>query len=558
MLLAGCGGGEEPSDEAASGQTTPSPRATTAPTPTVAPVIDLSQDQPIDMETGVFATGYVRAAQDADLVFQVNGEVDEVLVEEGDYVQEDELLAVLDTRRFDQDVRNAEAALIRARADQLALVEDPQPEQVQAAQAAVNQASGRLNQAQGSVTSQDIAAAQATLEEARAALADLEDGPAEPLEIEQAQARYREALNSLQRTRDQLSHAKTQAEINMQQAAERVRSAQVNYSSAYWDWQYVRDHGKAPPRTELDEQMGPSLADQGQQSYRNQLNQAEINLRQAEDSLRAAEKNLEEARLAEIEGIQAAESRVEQTRISVEQLQEPADPDQLAAARARVANAEANLARLQGQQRAGELQAAQASLESAQAQLDQLYSDPTESQSIRAEAGIASAEANLEQARLNREYAEIRAPFAGEVAAVNIDPGDPAITAGAGGQPAIRLVDLSDLYVEVDVTDADIARVNRGQPARVVADALPDQTFIGEVTFVSPAAETNQQGVITYLVRILLDEKDLPLRAGMSVSVTILPEDAEVDTGEDEDAEADSNSIDEDADTDNDRSEDEE
>jgi HlyD family secretion protein len=134
---------------------------------------------------------------------------------------------------------------------------------------------------------------------------------------------------------------------------------------------------------------------------------------------------------------------------------------------------------------------------------------------------------------------------------VNIDPGDPAITAGAGGQPAIRLVDLSDLYVEVDVTDADIAQVNRGQPARVVADALPDQTFIGEVTFVSPAAETNQQGVITYLVRILLDEEDVPLRAGMSVSVTILPEDAEVDTGEDEDAEAETDaSSDEDTNTD--------
>jgi HlyD family secretion protein len=555
LLLAGCGGGE-PSEEAADGQTTPSPRATTAPTPTTEPVIDLSQDQPLDIETGVFATGYVRAAQDADLVFQVNGEVDEVLVEEGDYVQEDELLALLDTRRFDQDVRNAEAALIRARADQLSLVEDPQPEQVQAAQAAVNQAAGRLNQAQGSVTPQDIAAAQATLEEARTALADLQDGPAEPLEIEQAQARYREALNSMQRTRDQLSHAKTQAEINLQQAAERVRSAQINYSSAYWDWQYVRDHGKAPPRTELDEQRGPSLADQGEQSYRNQLNQAEINLQQAEDSLRAAEKNLEEARLAEIEGIQAAEARVEQASITVEQLQEPADPDQLAAAQARVANAEANLARLQGQQRAGELQAAQASLESAQAQLDQLYSDPTESQSIRAEAGIASAEANLEQARLNREYAEIRAPFAGEVATVNIDPGDPAITAGAGGQAAIRLVDLSDLYVEVDVTDADIAQVNRGQPARVVADALPDQAFIGEVTFVSPAAETSQQGIITYLVRILLDEEDVPLRAGMSVSVTILPEDAEVDIGEDEDAEADSSDGDgADADTQSDEDE---
>jgi HlyD family secretion protein len=189
-----------------------------------------------------------------------------------------------------------------------------------------------------------------------------------------------------------------------------------------------------------------------------------------------------------------------------------------------VANAEANLARLQGLQRAGEIEAAQASLEAAQAQRDQLFSDPTESQSIRAEAGISRAEANLEQARLNREYAELQAPFAGEIAAINIDPGDPAITAGAGGTPAIRLVDLSQLYVEVDVPDADIAQVEKGQPANVVADAIPGEVFEGTVSFVSPAAETSPQGVTTYMVRIELDnedDRDLTLRAGMSVSVTI-------------------------------------
>jgi multidrug resistance efflux pump len=39
---------------------------------------------------------------------------------------------------------------------------------------------------------------------------------------------------------------------------------------------------------------------------------------------------------------------------------------------------------------------------------------------------------------------------------------------------------------------------------------------------VSPASETNPQGITTYLVRIELDNsEELPLRVGMSVSVTI-------------------------------------
>jgi HlyD family secretion protein len=475
------------------------------------------------MLEGVFATGYVRAAQDADLVFQVSGEVDRVLVEEGDMVTESQVLAILDTRRFDQDVRNAEAALISARADQLALIEDPTDEQLRAAEAQVAQATGNLNQVQGRVTSEDLAAARASIEEARAALADLEEG-ADTLDVQQAQTRVEQARANLDTQRTRLSQAKTQAEINVQQAADNVRSAQVRYSAAYWDWRYVRDHGSAPPRTERE--PTPNLSSQGEQEYRFQLEQAELDLQSAEDRLESALKSLEEAIENEQSGVQQAESQLQEAQIALDQVLEPADPDQFAAARARVANAEANLARLQGQQRVGELEAAQASLEAAQAQRDQLFSDPTESQSIRAEANISRAEANLEQARLNREYAELQAPFAGEIAAVNIDPGDPAITAGAGGRPAIRLVDLSQLYVEVDVPDADIDEVEKGQPANVVADAIPGEVFEGTVSFVSPAAETSAQGVTTYMVRINLEndeDRNLPLRAGMSVSVTIEP-----------------------------------
>lgn len=518
LAAAGCGGDAETAQEEPTAEgTAPATTPTSQPTP----AIIIPEPSEMEMLEGVFATGYVRAAQDADLVFQVSGEVDRVLVEEGDMVDEGEALAVLDTRRFDQDVRNAEAALISARADQLALIEDPTDEQLRAAEAQVAQAAGNLGQVQGRVTSEDLAAARASIEEARAALADLQDG-SDNLDIQQAQTRVAQASANLDTQRTRLSQAKTQAEINVQQAADNVRSAQVRYSAAYWDWRYVRDHGSAPPRTERE--PTPNLSAQGEQEFRNMLEQAEIDLQSAEERLVSAQKSLEEALENEKSGIQQAESQLREAQIGLEQVLEPADADQLAAARARVANAEANLARLQGQQRAGELEAAQASLEAAQAQRDQLFSDPTESQSIRAEAGISRAEANLEQARLNREYAELQAPFAGEVAAVNIDPGDPAITAGAGGTPAIRLVDLSQLYVEVDVPDADIAEVEKGQPATVVADAIPGEAFEGTVSFVSPAAETSPQGVTTYMVRIELDsedDRDVRLRAGMSVSVTI-------------------------------------
>src|SRR6185503_16434506 len=90
--------------------------------------------------------------------------------------------------------------------------------------------------------------------------------------------------------------------------------------------------------------------------------------------------------------------------------------------------------------------AAQAGIAQARAAQVRLQPDPTDAQKAVASSGIAQAEAALELAKLNREHAELHAPFDGIVAQLNIDPGDPSAT---GSQPAIRVVDISKLRVEV-------------------------------------------------------------------------------------------------------------
>ncbi|MFN8570135.1 MAG: HlyD family efflux transporter periplasmic adaptor subunit [Kouleothrix sp.] len=62
--------------------------------------------------------------------------------------------------------------------------------------------------------------------------------------------------------------------------------------------------------------------------------------------------------------------------------------------------------------------------------------------------------------RSNCEHAEIRAPFDGIVAAVNIDPGDLSTVVG---QAAIKVVDVSKLHVDVRIADIDVAKVAVGQ-----------------------------------------------------------------------------------------------
>jgi multidrug resistance efflux pump len=476
--------------------------------------------QPGELVFGVSATGQVEANQDAALVFQVNGSVGQVLVEEGATVKQGDVLAVLDVRQLDQDVRDAEARLVSARADQQALTEDPTPEELAAQEANLNAARGQLAQQQGAVTQADIEAARAALVQAEANLADVLAGPKQE-EVRQATANRDAAALQLSSTREETSYQKTQAEIALQQTTIALQQAQVEYSEAYWDWKYAQDRGAQA--SDFEQGAEPSLSDSGTQAIYNRFKQAELALANSERTVESAQKNFELAQKAEIAGIAVAEKNLEAAQATLDLLLRPADADNVALAESQVATARANLEKLTGGQRAGQLAAAEAQVAAAQANLDRLYSDPTASAAAKAEAQVVQAEASLERAKLNREYAEIRAPFDGEVAAINIDPGDTAPVNTAGGEAAIRLVDTSELYVEIEVSDADIAQVEVGQKADLFADALPGEQFTGTVSFVSPAA-TVQGNVTTYKVKIKLDDNDGGLRIGMAVTADLQTE----------------------------------
>ncbi len=99
---------------------------------TAAPTIGLTDNT---LGEGVTGIGRVAAAQDADLVFTVQGTVEKVLVEEGDEVQAGQVLATLDVRPFEQQIQQAEAALRTARAQRSALLEGPKSADIRAANA---------------------------------------------------------------------------------------------------------------------------------------------------------------------------------------------------------------------------------------------------------------------------------------------------------------------------------------------------------------------------------------------------------------------------------------
>lgn len=165
----------------------------------------------------------------------------------------------------------------------------------------------------------------------------------------------------------------------------------------------------------------------------------------------------------------------------------------------------------------GPVASALAGVEQAQVALDLLTAGPSAEDVEIAELRVSQAEAALQVAQNNLAEAQIVAPFAGVVAAVNIRAGEPASSA----LPAIVLADVSHFYLDVAVDEVDVARVAVGQLVTVTLDALPNALLAATVEKIAPTA-TNTQGVVSYLVRLVLADSNAPLRGGMTATGAIV------------------------------------
>ncbi|MGH7754004.1 MAG: efflux RND transporter periplasmic adaptor subunit, partial [Gemmatimonadales bacterium] len=113
----------------------------------------------------------------------------------------------------------------------------------------------------------------------------------------------------------------------------------------------------------------------------------------------------------------------------------------------------------------------------------------------------------------NLENTVIRAPFTGTVLRKEAEIGEvvaPSVGGGLTRGAVVTMADLTTLEVEVDVNEAYIARVRKGQAAKITLDAYPDTAFRGEVRQVVPTAD-RQRATVQVKVSILdRDPRILP------------------------------------------------
>lgn len=163
------------------------------------------------------------------------------------------------------------------------------------------------------------------------------------------------------------------------------------------------------------------------------------------------------------------------------------------------------------------LKSALAQIAQARANLARLKNSPTPEDLAIAEAQVKSAEVAVEQAQARLDSAVLRAMHDGIVERVYVKEGQLV----SPGSPAIAIGDHSSFHIMLSVDELDISKVQLGQKAQVVLDALPDRSLSGHVEEIGIVAN-QATGVASYDVEVAIDPSNAPLRVGMSATVEIV------------------------------------
>lgn len=388
----------------------------------------------------ISATGQVVALTKVDVKSQAGGKVVQLAVDEGSIVKKGDLIALIDPEDtqtlFEQASADLQGANARAgQAEKTLAIQIAQAKNdVDDARAALDIAKARQRRAalearrQPSLTSSAVASATAALATAEANL-------------------YRmRSVTVLQMKRD--------AEANLKQAEAQRENALANLKR-----QEELEKKGYVPGANVDQ--AKATAEAARTGYTIALQRTSTIDNEIQAMLRAQEKTVEQARA----NLDQANANTAQDDIARTSLVE--------AERAVVA-AEVALRR---------------------ALDNQMQVEVRRNEVLAAKAATVRNQVSVRNAKTQLDNTTVLAPRDGVVTMKYLEEGTiipPGTSVFAEGTSIVQLSDVTKLYVECAVDEADIASVKVGQKVRIVTEAYPGQTLMGEVERVNPAAQTEQ------------------------------------------------------------------
>lgn len=410
-----------------------------------------------NIEVTIDATGTIEPLNIVEVSSKASGKILELTVEEGDYVEQDAVIARIETTYVAADLEQAEADF-------------------SAAQARLKQAQINI-ELQKEQTAIQILQAEEKLAEGKKQLEQLQ----EQIDIEkisnQRQLDDAENSHSMAKLRYKLLTADTVREEDKKRAEASVNQAKANFELAQKEYarkqqlfenEYISKSDLDAAATQL--QSAKAQHDSAEQQFelvKKPASPEELELSQAEITkavfaINAAKEQIQKEKYRDME-IEIQKHRVTQAE----------DALKLALANKR------------------------------QISLKEEELKSSTAQRMRSESALRLAQESYDDT-------VIRAPISGTILEKKVEKGQVIVSSFGGGgsrggsvssegQVLVTMADLEKVYVATEVDETDIGKVQVGQSVTITVEAYPDQPLQGEVLRIAPQGQV-VQNVTTFKV----------------------------------------------------------
>ena len=429
-----------------------------------------------DFQKLISATGNLEALIDVEVKANVAGEIINLYVNDGDYVEKDQILLEIDREQYLEEQKQAEA-------------------DVGAAEAQLMQA--KLN----------IILKTDELESARQQAEDNVKIARSNLRTTEAasQTQITSLETDIQTTLNQLAQdniALDQANIELNRANIRLAELETELESV----KVERDNAESE-RNRNKELFEKKLVS------KKSLEEAESRYANADSQYKTALKRLE----SQQQTVNSQEKTIatRDTAIANRKLTQKYQQMNLKELR-EMRNAEEEEKKLQ-------LQIAETRLREIRDTLDNEKAVTKQSE-VSAQANLLRRQSSLKNQEEQLEWTTIKAPMAGTVTLLEIEEGE-IVTSGRSAfsqsPPLMTIADLSKMVVKTYINEVDMERLRMNQRASIKVDAYKDTPYEGRVAEISPSGE-ERDNIITFEVMVEVVGSPPELRPGMSADVDVI------------------------------------
>ena len=397
-----------------------------------------------DIAVTIDATGTIKPLNIVKVSSKASGKILKLNVDAGDYVEKDEIIAVIETtyvqislEQAQADLRSARARLQQAEID-LQLQKEQSAIQIRQAQESLAEAKQRLVQLQEEIRLEKIANARGVMD------AD------NSLNI--AKIRYK--LLTSDEVRDE-NRRRAQASLEQEKANLDLVTAEHERNQTLYEKELISQAALESSEAQLKSaQARHRSAEENLKLVEEPATEAELELGQAD--IRKAEFNLEIAK----ERVEAEATRDMDIELQRQRIVQSEEALKLA---------EANRKQIERKER--DLETARSS--------------------------VTRSETQLELRQIEYDDTVIKAPISGTILEKLVEEGQVITSrlsslASEEGQTLVTMADLDTVYVVTDVDETDIGKVEIGQPVTITVEAYPDTPFQGEILKIAPQGQAIQ------------------------------------------------------------------